>query len=114
MNSKMPESKVGRDLADKVAKRMLLKCDLMYDHRDYCGTGLTWEDGKFIYGKVYEGQLREPMKMFDKEEEFVAWLAEQSDESLSGHDEDIFYRDNQRLTIGRLFGFVNSKAIPRI
>jgi hypothetical protein len=111
----MTETKVGKELAERVAKRMMLKCDLMYDHRDYCGTGLTWTNGSFLYGKVYEGYQMHPIKSFNNEQEFVGWLEEQSDKSLDGSDEgDPMFKNNQRITIARLYGFVSSKPTPRI
>ena len=109
----MPESKVGKELAGRVADRLKMKCDLMYSHRDYCGTGLTWDNGNFIYGKVYDGDMMEPIKTFAGQQEFVDWLAEQTNTSLSGADEDHFYKDNQRLDLPRLFNFVSSKPTPR-
>lgn len=110
----MADFKIGKEMAQRVADRLRMKCDLMFSHRDYCGTGLTWVDNTFIYGHVYDGYLQQPIKEFKKEQEFVNWLAEQSDYTLDGHDEtDQFYRGNQRLTHTRLFGFVSSKPIPR-
>jgi hypothetical protein len=111
----MPELKVGQDLAMRVAKRLRMNCDLMYSHRDYCGTGLTWSKGTFIYGRVYDGYMHQEIKSFDKEHEFVSWLSEQSDATLNGSDEtDAFFRNNQRLTHHRLYEFVSSKPIPRV
>jgi hypothetical protein len=105
--------KVGKELAERVAKRLAMSCELSYTHRDYCGTGLTWERGKFIYGKVWDGYVTDPMMTFDSEQKFVDWLAEQTDQSLEGSDEkDHFYRNNQRLTVTRLFGFVDAKPTP--
>ena len=110
----MPENKVGKEMAERVAQRLKMKCDLAYDHRDYCGTGLTWRNGKFIYGGVYDGLVGSTViKEFGNEREFVEWLAEQTDYSLSGADEDQFYKNNQRITLTRLFSFVSSKPTPR-
>lgn len=109
----MPEYKVGPEMATRVAQRLKMKCDLMYSHRDYCGTGLTWSNGKFIYGKVYDGYMMTPIRTFAQESEFVGWLSEQTDNSLAGMDEDGFEKNNQRLTLTRLYGFVSSKPMPR-
>ena len=101
-------------MAQRVADRLKMKCDLGFSHRDYCGTGLTWYTGNFLYGHVYDGLVGSPaIKEFKNEREFVTWLGEQTDESLSGADEDQFYRNNQRLTVNRLFEFVSSKPTPR-
>lgn len=110
----MPEPTVGKEMAEKVAKRLRMKCDLAYDHRDYCGTGLTWYNGSYIYGRVWDGLVSDPIKKFEQEHEFIEWLAGQTNQSLDGHDEkDAFYKNNQRLTLTRLFEFVNSKPTPR-
>jgi hypothetical protein len=109
----MSEFKIGKELAERVAKRLAMKCDLMFSHRDYCGTGLTWENGNYVYGKVWDGYLTDPMMTFDSEQKFIDWLAEQSDNSLRGNDEDSFHRNNQRLTQARLVDFVSVKPNPR-
>jgi hypothetical protein len=110
----MAESKVGNDLALRVAKRMRMKCDLMHSHRDYCGTGLSWIDGSYIYGHVYDGYMGQAIESFEREHEFVTWLAEQSDLTLSGMDEtDASLRGNQRLTVARMFEFVSGRPTVR-
>lgn len=108
-----PDPIVGKEVAQKIAAKLKTKSDLMYDHRDYCGTGLTWAKGKFIYAKIYDGLPMETIREFTNEREFVEWLSVQSNKSLSGEDEDVFYRNNQRLTLMRLFDFANSKPNPR-
>lgn len=77
----------------------------MFSHRDYCGTGLMYVNGTFVYGHVYDGEIQDSIREFRSEENFLAWLAEQSDESLRGAGEDKFFVDNQRITVGRLWGF---------
>jgi len=76
--------------------------------------GLSLYKGEFQYGRVYDGDLRDVVLSFTKEEDFVDWLAAQSDDSLSGNDEkDFFYKDNQRITRARLFDFLSTKPGPR-
>lgn len=105
--------KIGKEFAQRVAERLKTKSDLMYDHRDYCGMGLTWVNGKFLYGKIYDGFQVQATHEFDNEQRFVEWLAEQSDASLDGSEEGDFYKNNQRITRARLFEFVSSKPRPR-
>jgi hypothetical protein len=106
---------VGRELAVKVAKRLKMKCDLMFDHRDYCGIGLTWQERQFQYGRVFDGYKMKPLLTFDSQHDLVDWLAAQTNKSLSGIDEiDLSYRNNQRITIERLLAFVSGPAKTRI
>lgn len=107
---------VGRDLATLVVDTLDRKKYLIYAHRDYCGMGLA-KDGEFyVYDAVYDGfpPCAKAKSMgssgerivFDSREEFIAWLSEHTDDSLSGDNlPGSFYRGNQRLTITRLREF---------
>lgn len=112
---------VGVDLAQAVARALEAGRILADSHRDYCGVGLQYHDGRFIYAEVYDGDLmseRQAQKAqasgaavqfraFATRAEFVAWLAAQSDVSLSGQElSDPWLHNNQRLTIARLTDFV--------
>lgn len=104
-------NKVGTELAQQVAKE-LRNYPLMDNHREYCGVGLFWHKGlkKYLYVRVFDGCADETLIEFDTEQEFIEWLASQSDETLQGLDEENpFYRDNQRLTLARLNEFVSKK-----
>lgn len=104
---------IGKGFAQRVAQKLKTKSDLMYSHRDYCGTGLTWDNNQFIYCHVNDGYPAEVIRSFTDEQAFIEWLSEQSDQSLSGADErNDFYRNNQRITQARLFDFVSSKPRP--
>jgi hypothetical protein len=111
---------VGLHLATAVAQA-LQRGDVLADqHRDYCGVGLRYAEGCFIYGEVYDGQLpteseaksMDPAgtmerKIFPSRARFVAWLAQQTDESLSGKElGNAWLHDNQRLSLDRLRSFV--------
>ncbi|APB33599.1 hypothetical protein GlitD10_1279 [Gloeomargarita lithophora Alchichica-D10] len=79
-------------------------------HRDYCGVALGYAQGRFFYDHVYDGEFgglmpaeRSPIATFAHRDEFIAWLAAQSDASLSGCDQPHrFYWHNQRLTRTRI------------
>lgn len=87
----------GRELAGKVAeklKRDPIKLDkdgyyvgsggLYLSHRDYCGIGLYFFEGKFTLGEVNDGMGPYPVLItFENQGEFVEWLANQSDQSMS-------------------------------
>jgi hypothetical protein len=103
----------GVGLANKVADLLERGQAVVYGHSEYCGTGLRYIDGRFVYDEVWEGELaclrHQPpgydraMSLFTDRPSFVAWLAEQCDQSLSGRDRpDPFYWNNQRITRTRL------------
>jgi hypothetical protein len=119
-----PDATVGMALAKRVATRLEAGEILAYSHRDYCGTGLRFADGEYIYGRVYDGllpstteawhgQLDEDIdrKTFGQRAEFLAWLDSQTDESLSGENlPEAWHRNNQRVTIERLQRFIEGGA----
>jgi hypothetical protein len=103
----------GAGLANKVADALERGQSVVYGHADYCGTGLRYVDGHYVYDDVWDGELaclrQQPvayeraLAVFPARAAFVAWLAEQCDQSLSGRDcREQFYRNNQRLTRTRL------------
>lgn len=118
---------VGVNVAKAVANSLEQGAVLAYTHRDYCGVGLRYADGEYIYGEVTDGDLPStkqlqswpsiPQQMerqtFGSRDAFVSWLSEQSDQSLSGerlHPEWLV--GNQRLTLSRLIAFVNDNSVP--
>jgi hypothetical protein len=87
------------------------KGPICYSHRDYCGVGLCFRDGEYLYDYVTDGGFYggwypsspSPIRRFPSRVGFVAWLAAQTDESLSGREEpEEFLRNNQRITRERL------------
>ena len=77
---------------------------MIYRHRDYCGIGLEAVSGKYVMGDCYDGYLRNdcPTQSWSTTDEFVTWLAAQSDHTLGNPG-------NQRITLERLTAFVNDK-----
>ncbi|MET3133091.1 hypothetical protein AAKU55_003373 [Oxalobacteraceae bacterium GrIS 1.11] len=109
---------VGPDLANAVAARLEAGQMLCYSHPEYCGMGLRHTDGVFLYGEVQDGEMmsqsqslqagadRGQLLAFASRAQFVAWLAAQSDLSLSGRElPQEWLRENQRLTLERLRAF---------
>ena len=97
----------GRALAEKVADYLIQKGDICYSHRDYCGVGFCFRDGEYHYDYVADGGFYgnwvssspSPIRRFPDRDAFVAWLAKQSDDSLSGAEESqAWVRYNQRIT----------------
>lgn len=114
----------GRELAKRVATFLREGHALHEGHRDYCGMGLVYQDSCFCYAEVWDGQIagRESIskqaaggaRIFQDQEAFIAWLAEQTDESLSRNDDaNAFYHGNQTLNRERLVAFVQEhEAVP--
>jgi hypothetical protein len=114
---------VGLALAQAVTNQLEQGRVLAFNHRDYCGMGLQYIDGVFMYAEVQDGYLptlnnlqgdrqsgsiaNMQYLLFHTRAEFIDWLASQSDHTLSGREiADEFMRHNQRLTIRRLQEFI--------
>lgn len=96
----------GRELADQVAERLQSR-SFGFGHRDYCGMGLEYRNGAYYYGGLWDGMMDDKVQIFSTKEEFVGWLACQSDASMARLDEiDAFYWGNQTVTRQRLQEFI--------
>jgi hypothetical protein len=94
----------GNSLAGRFASALDRGVSLVYDHRDYCGMGLVKTSVGYAYCVVSDGQP-DPVQSFPTRAAFVAWLASQSDVTLSGRESsEPFDWDNQRVTRARLLG----------
>lgn len=101
---------------DLLAKRVALYLEARWGignfHRDYCGTGLWWQDGIFYHAHFHDGDpsIDHPddgsthgwIARFENRSQFITWLAVQTDLSLSGcavnATAEEVYKANQRLT----------------
>ncbi|WP_444996724.1 hypothetical protein [Aliikangiella sp. IMCC44359] len=110
------KEKYGKELAANILGYLKKHEKIDSNHYGYCGVGfvlnasgilythfdewLTYQHGKeYIPGEEYLGII----KKFADEEEFINWLSEQSDYSLSGIEtNDQWYIGNQRITKARL------------
>jgi hypothetical protein len=93
----------GWELAEKVANALQRSNGIGYGHRDYCGMGLEYRQGTFYYGELWDGAMPEPTYEWSSKENFVAWLAHQSDASLARLEaKESFYWGNQTITRQRL------------
>eukprot|EP00128_Syssomonas_multiformis_P003288 Colp12_sorted_trinity150504_noHs@5363 len=107
----------GVELADQVATKLIDGFELAYRHRDFCGQGLTFNPSKsaFVLVFVYDGGADEVLKTFYTRDEFVLWLSQQCDYTMSGADTDSdlyqeweFNRGNQFISEERLRSFLES------
>ncbi|UOQ74497.1 hypothetical protein [Hymenobacter cellulosilyticus] len=106
----------GTLLAEQVADALSAGRSLVPYHRDYCGLGLACVGGTYVYAEIWDGQLqglntqdeRPAFALhFPTRTEFVQWLSQQSDATLSRRElADSFYWDNQTITRQRLRQFV--------
>ncbi len=120
MSTPATENAVGLALANACADKLETGARLCYEHREYCGMGLHFAEGKFIYCEVFDGEMPNETQYkqwkqngtegeflaFADRAAFITWLAAQTDTSLSGRDaSDAFLHDNQRLSLARLREF---------
>ena len=99
MDRKVP---FGISIAKAVADRVENGAEYHESHRDYCGMGFFYEESKYIYGTVMDGFLSERVMTFNSKDEFINWLAIQSDDTLDGKEEGAFNHNNQRITRAKL------------
>lgn len=93
----------GAALAGRVADALRQGRPLLPYHRDYCGMGLECHNGYYRYGEVWDGRYLEAQLIFSNREDFVNWLAGQSNKSLARLEEtDPWYWHNQTVTRQRL------------
>lgn len=91
----------GYELANQVAEKLIKYGSFGDAHPGHCGTGLFYNKSTsflrklqprpnncFMIASVYDGEPWDEYKVFEKQEEFVEWLAKQSDWSMSGFSEN--------------------------
>lgn len=106
----------GKALMNQVAIKLEKGHKLEYNHRDYCGLGLKYDENKkyVLYAK-WES-MEEPKLIWETKKSFIEYMSIQSDYSLSGADRanEAIYEsslhslNNQRITKKRLMDFVKS------
>src|SRR4030095_5622855 len=105
----------GTSVARQVALALKEGRELRDQHRDYCGHGFVFRDGRFQLVEFGDGYaIHKPIAEWATEKEFVAFLAQQSDYGCSGgdpsapifHEDDPWLLNNQRITEARLQKFV--------
>ena len=120
MEKDLPQSKpditkyvieLDTKVAEALEKKKLLR--LGY-HRDHCGKGLTFKDGKYCFCSVYDGDPldgpSEKCLRFDSKSNFVAWLSSKSDFQMGGFDisdTELYGKDNQRILKEHLMEFID-------
>ena len=111
MRAELPESVLdghttpyGTELAESVAEQLIKGYRMVYRHRDYCGVGLQWESetNRFSMGAAMDGEIA-PETTWSREE-FVPWLAKQTDRTLHGDG-------NQRITRARMVTWLPMQAV---
>lgn len=89
-------------------------------HRDFCGHGLIRRGDGIVLCDVFDGGYNtgDAIADWERQDEFVAFFARQSDFSCSGWDEDepvfhsgdSWYRNNQRLTRATIDSFLAGRV----
>lgn len=123
------DKRYGKRLAQKVAKKLTENPSsyhngyysgggLFHAHRDYCGIGLYFFERKFTLGEVNDGMGPHPIMLtFEDAAEFIVWLANQSDQSMSLFavvtDKYFSFKfNNQTITKMRLNYFLEADYSP--
>jgi len=117
---KVSSEPYGYALAEKAFEYLVQHGTISYNHYGYCGVGfaivegailythfdewLTYREGtQYIQGGDYIGII----KTFYSNQEFIAWLSDQSDLSLFGAEsDDPWYTGNQRINKERLLNLL--------
>ena len=97
---------VSTELATRVANKLASGKDMTKMHRDYCGIGLNFDRGTYVMGECYDGYpcgASQSSESWRSTDEFVTWLAAQSDHALGNPG-------NQRITLERLTAFVSGST----
>ena len=117
--------KFGHELSEKVYGYLIRNIRIDYCHYGYCGVGFVLEDNKVLYTHFDEwltyrhgmkyvpgGEYVGIIRAFYSKVEFIDWLSEQSDYSLSGFETgDNWYVDNQRVTRKRLLHLIENCCV---
>jgi hypothetical protein len=121
--SSMGTPTFGRVMANRIADLLEKGETIVQGQKEFYGTGLAYVGGRFVYDDMRDGRLAclnqsppafdQALAIFSERAAFVAWLAGQSDESLSGKRE---HRDpwskTQRITMSRLRAVAESGTHP--
>lgn len=119
--SSMQTPVFGRAMASKIADLLEKGETIIQGQKDFCATGLTYVDGRFVYDDMRDGRLAclaqtppsfdRSLAVFSDRAAFVAWLAGQSDESLAGKKDhrDPWYK-TQRITLSHLRAVANDST----
>lgn len=115
---------IGLPLAERVTARLVKDAGrkgVWNSHRDYCGHGLIYLAPEFRLVEVHDGQAAEGrvLSVWTSDSGFSAWLAGQSDFTLSGADarEPLLHTavparlNNQRLTRNRLQAYADGREV---
>ncbi|HLT86780.1 MAG TPA: hypothetical protein VKZ57_04275 [Sphingobacterium sp.] len=120
----LDQENYGRELARNVAEKLKSSSSKLDDngndvsskglylsHRDYCGIGLYFFKGEFTLGEVNDGMGPHPVLItFESLEEFVEWLANQNDQSMSLYTVSSF--NNQTISKIRLKYYLDDNYNP--
>ena len=103
----------GKTLATAVAKKITHGEGLYHSHRDYCGSGLFYYNDVFTLGMIHDGygysNPEDVVATFDSEVEFIAWLSEENDQSMSLYTNQF---NNQSVSKIRIDWFLEADYSP--
>ena len=120
--NKLNSEPYGNELALKISEK-LIKCKetdsppknycgkgIHFAHRDYCGIGIFYFKEEFVLSTVFDGYGPDSIIIiFDSEEEFIKWLANESDQGMSLYGKEF---NNQTITKLRLDWYLEENYSP--
>ena len=110
LNAEKYGKRLSSDVAEKLAKSTSEFEGLYFSHRDYCGIGIFIQKGTFILSTVYDGYgIDSIIAAFNSKSEFIEWLSNESDQSMSLFGEKF---NNQTLTRLRLNWYLEDDYSP--
>lgn len=110
LNSEHYGNGLSTDVAEKLAKSASQQEGLYFSHPDYCGTGIFFQKGTYILSTVYDGYgIDSIIAEFDSKSEFIEWLSNESDQSMSLFGGKF---NNQTITRLRLNWYLDDDYSP--
>ncbi len=110
LNSGNYGKRLSNGVAEKLAKSTSEYEGLYFSHRDYCGIGIFVQKEKFVLSTVYDGYgVDSIIAEFDSKSEFIEWLSNESDQSMSLFGEKF---NNQTITKLRLNWYLEDNYSP--
>lgn len=75
----------SKELIEKFAKRLKQNQGLSYSHRDFCGHGIEYSQGRYELVEIHDGDFnaKNVILSWKTEEEFIVFMIGQSDYTMS-------------------------------
>jgi len=93
--------------------------DFAYTRNNFCGDTVYFKDDKFHIALVENSRVRAPHVSFDSREEFVDWLAQQTDIHFMGYlrgklKKEVPWKRNQALSAKRISNYIEFRKFDEV